>query len=88
MAERPYHLRQTKPDQIMTHWDTCYALHSACMEYKVETMTEQLAQANAEILELQVDGSAYDLGYRRADDAARAVIEELRAEIERLKRDR
>jgi hypothetical protein len=78
---QPYYLRQTKPDQIMTHWEDCYTLHSACMERKVDEMT-------GEIQALQHDGSAYAMGYQRADDAARAVIEDLRAEIERLKRDR
>ena len=106
---QPYYLRQTKPDQIMTHWSTCYTQHSACMERKVQEMTEEIqaqkrqaghfeqlaermGELNGQLLEeiqtLQVDGSAYALGYQRADDAARAVIEDLRAEIERLKRDR
>lgn len=40
---RPYTLRQTTPDQVTTHWDTCYTLHSACMERKVETMTARIA---------------------------------------------
>ncbi len=73
-----YTLRQTTPEQVMTHWSTCYTHHSSCMERKVDQMTGQI-QA------MQVDGSAYAMGYQRADDAARAVIERLRAENVALK---
>jgi hypothetical protein len=40
MAE--YTLRQTTPEQVMTHWSTCYSHHSSCMERKVETMTQEI----------------------------------------------
>ena len=40
-----YTLRQTTPEQVMTHWSTCYTHHSSCMERKVETMTQEIQAA-------------------------------------------
>jgi hypothetical protein len=43
LGGREYTLRQTRPDQVTTHWDTCYTLHSACMEWKVERDAQEIA---------------------------------------------
>jgi len=40
-----YTLRQTTPEQITTHWSTCYTHHSSCMERKVEEMTREIQAA-------------------------------------------
>jgi hypothetical protein len=40
-----YTLRQTTPEQITTHWSTCYTHHSSCMERKVEEMTQEIQAA-------------------------------------------
>jgi ferritin-like protein len=40
-----YTLRQTTPEQVTTHWSTCYTHHSACMQRKVEEMTREIQAA-------------------------------------------
>ena len=45
MLVSEYTLRQTTPEQVTTHWSTCYAHHSACMQRKVEEMTREIQAA-------------------------------------------
>jgi len=67
-----YTLRQTTPEQVTTHWSTCYAHHSACMQRKVEEMTQQIV-ALREALRLMYYGSD-TVSQREIQERARALL--------------
>jgi hypothetical protein len=75
-----YTLRQTTPEQVMTHWSTCYSHHSSCMERKVETMTQEIQALKAE---QAADVAFYRLTAQQRDQAW-AEIQALRKAGEAL----
>jgi hypothetical protein len=52
---------------------------------QLAAVTAEAARLREEVMVLQVDGSAYDRGYRRADDVARTRITELEQQLAALR---